>query len=339
MDFGRRKLLGILSGGWLAQACYAVVKLGVPDLLTAGPRTAGELADATGAHPVALARLLRALAAAGLLSRSDAGYALTSTGELLRSDVEGSLAANAVMHGEEVFRSFADIMHTVRTGEPAFAHVYGQPFYDYLDAHPEAAAGFHASMGDQPAPSGWADCDLSGVGSLCDVGGGNGALLADVLAAHPSMRGVLVERPDAARAARGRFTATGLAGVAGVADRVDIVESSFFDGVPAGHDAYVLARVLHNWTDEHALDILGRIHEAAAPGARLIVLEELMPDDGAGGASAVGLVDLLMLVTLEGFDRTATQYGDLLDKGGFAVTAVHPGRSVAAGGAIEAVRR
>jgi hypothetical protein len=333
MDFGRRKLLGILSGSWLAQACYATVKLGVPDLLAAGPRTADELAAATGAHPVALARLLRALAAAGLLSRSGAAYGLTATGELLRTDVAGSLAANAVLHGEEVLRSFADIMHTVQTGEPAFAHVHGMPFYDYLDSHPQAAAGFHASMGDQPAPSGWADCDLSGVGSVCDDGGGNGALLSDMLAAHPDMRGTLLERPDAARAARDRFVASG------VADRVTVVEGSFFDGVPAGHEAYVLARVLHNWTDEHALDILARVHAGAPPGARLIVLEEIMPDDDEAATPTPAMVDLLMLVTLEGFDRTAAQYRNLLDKGGFAVTAVHPGRSVAAGGAIEAVRR
>jgi hypothetical protein len=331
MDFARRKLLGMLSGSWLAQACYAIVTLGIPDLLAGGPRTAEDLAAATGAEPRVLARLLRALAAAGVFKQIPTqGYALTSVGDLLRSDVDGSAATIALMHGDQVYRAFGDIMHTVRTGEPAFAHVYGLPFYDYLDANPAAAAIFNASMGDQPVPAGFGECDLTGIGHLVDVGGGNGSLLAEVLARHPAMHGTLVERADAAAAARSRFAAADLDG------RTTVVESDFFAGVPSGADAYVLARILHNWNDGHALDILARIHSAAAPGTRLYVLEELMPDDPVA-APAAGMVDLLMLVTLEGFDRTAAEYAALLDKAGFTVTAVH-GDADPRGGAIVAVR-
>ncbi len=332
MDFARRKLLGILSGSWLAQACYAAVKLGVPDLLAPGPQTLDHLTAATGAHPRTLHRLLRALAAAGILQQtSGPTYALTKVGDLLRTDTDGSAAPIALMHGEEVFHAFGDIMHTVRTGEPAFSHVYGAPFYTYLDAHPEAAATFNASMGDQPAPAGFGDCDLTGVTSIVDVGGGNGALLAEILTARPDMRGTLVDRPDAVRAARDRLTAADLI------DRVNLVEGDFFAPLPTGADAYVLARVLHNWNDEHALDILTCVHTAMSPGGRLYVLEEILPDD-VDEAPPAAMIDLLMLVTLEGFDRTASEYRQLLDKAGFRVTAVHPGATVAAGGAIEASR-
>lgn len=331
MDFARRKLLGLLSGAWLAQACYAVVTLGVPDLLADGPRTADELAVATGAQPRVLARLLRALAAAGVFKQTPGpAYALSPVGDLLRSDVDGSAALVALMHGDQVNRSFAEIMHTVRTGEPAFTHVYGMPFYDYLDAHPEAAATFNASMGDQPAPAGFTECDLIGVRHLVDVGGGNGALLCDTLVRYPQMHGTLLERADAVAAARTRVDAAGLT------DRITLVEGSFFAAVPGGADAYVLGRVLHNWNDEHALDILARVYAAAAPGARLFVLEEVLPDDDAT-APAAGMVDLLMLVTLEGFDRTAAEYTALLVKSGFTVTTVYGGEG-ARGGAIEAVR-
>jgi hypothetical protein len=322
MDFARRKLLGMLSGSWLAQACYAVVALGVPDLLAAGPRTADDLAAATGAQPRVLARLMRALAAAGVFKQTPTmEYELTSVGTLLRSDVDASVAPVALMHGDQVFRAFADIMHTVRTGEPAFAHVYGLPFYDYLDAHPDAAAIFNASMGDQPTPTGFTDVDLTSVRHLVDIGGGNGALLDDVLARYPQMNGTLVERADAIAAAADRFDASG------ATERVTLVEGDFFAGVPAGADAYVLSRVLHNWNDEHVLDILAQVYFSAEPGARLYVLEEILPDD----SPAAGMVDLLMLVTLEGFDRTGVEYSALLVKAGFTVTSVHDS-------AIEAVR-
>jgi len=130
VDFARRKLLGLLSATWVAQACYAVVKVGAIDQLAGGPRTAADLAAATGAHPRVLHRLLRALAAAGVLKQTAGStYELTSVGELLRADADGSGALMALMHGEEVFRAFADIMHTVDTGEPAFVKTFGMPFY------------------------------------------------------------------------------------------------------------------------------------------------------------------------------------------------------------------
>jgi hypothetical protein len=327
--FARRKLLGILSGGWLAQACYAVVKLGVPDLLAAGPRTAADLAAATGAQPRVLHRLLRALAAAGVLRQTaPRTYALSGVGELLRSDAPGSAHLVALMHGEEVFRAFAEIMHTVRTGAPAFEKVYGRSFYDYLDEHPEAARTFNESMGDQPVPPALSTCDFTGVGRLVDVGGGNGTLLAEVLTANPRMRGTLVDRPDAIRAAGARLAATGLA------DRVDLVVGDFFAGVPDGGDVYVLARVLHNWSDHRAAGILSAVRTAMRPSARLVLLEDFLPEEGT--APDTGLVDLLMLVTLEGFDRTEAEYRDLLSRAGFEVLAARraPGHPVS--GVLEA---
>jgi hypothetical protein len=313
-SFARRKLLGILAGTWLAQAVYAVVKLGVPDLLAAGPRDAADLAAQTGADPLALYRLLRALSLSGLLDQPVPGtFALNASSELLRADVPGSVRQNALMQGEEVFASFAEILYSVRTGRPAFEKVHGRGFYEYLDANPEAARIFNESMGDQPVPDGVTARDWSGVSTVVDVGGGNGGLLAAVLADRPHLRGVLLERPEALEHARER-----LAG-AGVAERVELVGGDFFSGVPAGGDVYVLARVLHNWDDDGAARILRRVRDAVPDGGRLLVVEELMPLAGGPGAGARGMVDLLMLVTQEGHDRTAAEYGDLLSANGFAV--------------------
>lgn len=333
--FARRKLLGIVSGGVLAQCCYALARLGVPDLLAEGPRSVSELAAASGADPRVLHRMLRALSTLGLFRRTGPQtYSLTSVSELLRSETPGSLRHTAIMHGEQVHRALGEIMHTVRTGEPAFDRAHGESFYTYLAGEPDAAETFAEAMGSERVPAVLGDCDLTGVGTLVDVGGGDGGLVSEFLTNHPTARAVLIDLPDAVRAARSRLTE------AGVADRVDLVEGSFFDHVPAGGDVYVLARVLHNWTDDNAAALLARVHDAMAPGSRLIILEELLPEEDAeGGSAAAGMVDLLMLIMLEGCDRTETDYRTLLAKAGFDVVAVRPATGAAKESALEAVRR
>ncbi|HEX2131379.1 MAG TPA: methyltransferase [Actinophytocola sp.] len=330
--FARRRLLGILSGSWVAQCCYAVAKLGVPDLLADGPRTVSDLAERSGADPDALARLLRGMASIGLFRRTaPMTYALTSVTECLRSDVPGSLRDMAVLDGEEVFRSFADIAHTMRTGRPAFDLIYGEPFYDYLNDNHGVAATFAAAMNANQVPESLASCDLSGVDTLVDVGGGSGGLLAEVLAARPATRGVLLELPEAVRQAGKKLAEAGLAG------RVELVEGSFFDTVPPGGDTYVLARVLHNWADENARLILRRVRAAMTPGTRLVVFEQLVPAEDSDPDAASGMVDLLMLVLLEGHDRTEEHYRGLLADAGFAIETVHHGTGPSSDSALVAV--
>jgi SAM-dependent methyltransferase len=329
-DLARRRMLGVLAGSWLAQGCYALARLGIADAIGDGVADVADVARATGVDPVALRRLLRALALAGLLKQPEPGrFALTSSSMLLRSDVNGSVHANALMQGDEVFRSFSEITHTLVTGEPAFQKVYGTPFYRYLEDHPRAAAAFYQSMGAESAPAGLAGCEFSDGDTVVDVGGGNGVVLEELLSAHPRITGVLVDLPEAVRAARARLEP--------FASRVSFVEADFFaDELPAGADAYVLCRVLHNWRDENAAGLLSRVRRAMAPGARLIVAEEFLPEDGAGGAGA-GLVDLLMLVTLEGRDRTADEYRALATSSGFRVTGVRRSGQGDVTGVLEAV--
>lgn len=330
--FARRKLLGILSGSWVAQACYAVAKLGLPDAMAAGPRPVAELAAECGADPAALNRLMRAMVSMGLFRQTaPRTYALTSVTELLRSDVPASLRQMAVLDGEEVFGSFAEIMHTVRTGAPAFEAIHGEPFYAYLAGRPELAATFAEAMSGAQVAVALALCDLSGSELLVDVGGGSGGLLAAALARYPALRGVLLEQPEAVRQAK-----TTVAD-AGVEDRAELVEGDFFAGVPAGGDTYVLARVLHNWTDERAGQILSRVREAMAPAGRLIVLEQLQPDADTEPGPGQGIVDLLMLVLLEGHDRTQADYARLLERAGFTLRTVRHGAGPHADSMLEAV--
>ncbi|MFE9427618.1 methyltransferase [Kitasatospora sp. NPDC006697] len=341
----RVAMFGVLTGGWTAQCCYALARLGVPDLLAAGPRPVAELAAAAGADPHALRRVLGVLAAAGLFTEEPGDrYGLTPTTRLLCTDTTRSSSVAATLFGEEVYQSFGEILHTLRTGRPAFEKVHGAPFYSYLEEHPESAAAFAAAMGSASVPTALAGCDLTGLGTLVDVGGGEGGLLARVLGRHPQARGVLVELPKSVAQARAKLAA------AGVADRVEFAPGSFFDPLPAGGDVYTLTRVLHNWDDEQALAILRRVREAIPEHGRLLVFERLEEEPGtaaeppsserAAQAAFQGrLIDLLMLLTLDGRDRTEAEYRTLLTTAGFEVRAVRsaPLRSARAESLIEAV--
>lgn len=332
-EYFRKRLLGVLCATWTAQACSVFTMLGLPDRMAAGAQTTAELAAAAQVDRVALQRLLAALADAGVLRQVAADrFELSQTGEYLRSEVPGSARATALLYGAEVYRCFDGLLDTVRTGRPAFNDRFGQPFYEYLSANPEFAALFNGAMSAAPEPPPPAADVFAGARVVVDVGGGDGGLLAEALGSRPELRGVLVELPEAAARARDR-----LAG-AGVLGRVRIEPGSFFDHVPGDGDLYVLRRVLHNWNDENVRRALARVRAAMPDEARLLVLEELLPaapdassaSAGAWAAPRNRIVDLLMLVLMEGHDRTADEYTALLSDSGFAVKSVTTG-------AIEAV--
>lgn len=337
----RRAMFSILTAGWIAQACYAVAKLGVPDALAGGARDVDALAESVGADVNALRRTLRALAAAGLFREPAAGtFELTATGRLLCSETRGSSRLAAIMFGEEVHEAFGQILYTLRTGRPAFEEIYGEPFYDYLRERPQTAAMFATAMGSAAVPIVLSRCDFGRPGAVVDVGGGDGGLLARVLTRYREARGVLVELPDAIEKARARLAASGHA------DRIEFAAASFFDpgAIPSGADVYTLSRVLHNWNDDAAVRILRHVREAAPPQARLFVFEYLVADTSdaevaSDAGSALNAIDLLMLVMLEGYERSAEQYRALLARAGFEVRAVHapPLPATRTESAIEAV--
>ena len=296
---------------WLSQALYVVAKLGVADELVDGARPVAEIARATGAHADTLYRFLRALASVGVFEEPTSGvFALAPASEQLCSDRRDSMRAVVLMHGEQTFRAWANVMHTVATGQPAFDDVYGTSFYAYLADHPDAERIFNAAMGVSGQPPLVVDAlDFSSARTIVDVGGGSGALLARVLERDEQLAGILLDLPDAVR---------GLREVAGdrVADRIAGIPGSFFDEIPAG-DSYVLSRVLHNWGDEQARAILGRIRAVIPAGGRLYILDRLVPD--VKGPHPAKISDLVMLVVLGGRDRTLPEYSALLESAGFAI--------------------
>ncbi|GLZ42017.1 methyltransferase [Actinokineospora sp. NBRC 105648] len=302
--------LHLMGGPWISQSIHVAAALGIADHLADAPVGIAELARATGAHEGALYRFCRALAGLGVLAaHPDRAFGLTDLGRTLRTDEPRTLRWGVMLHGGETFRAWGDVLHTVRTGEPAFDHVFGEPFFEYLATHPEYNEIFNRTMGvtDRP-PEVLAEFDFSDARVVADIGGGIGTLIAQVLVEHPHLSGVLQDLPAGVEEAPAH-----LAG-AGVADRCEVIGASFFDSVPQGADVYVVSRVLHNWDDDRAVELLTAVRKAMAPGGRVLVVDHLLPDES--GFHPAMLADLHMLVVLGGQDRTERELHGLLERSG-----------------------
>jgi 2-polyprenyl-6-methoxyphenol hydroxylase-like FAD-dependent oxidoreductase len=308
-----------LRGYRVTQMLHVVAKLGVADHLADGSRTAAELAACVGADGDALARLLSALVDLGVFTVDESGrFALTDDGRRLRSDVPGSVRAAATLYGEPFWwNAWGGLFDGVRTGRTPFAAVHGVDLFGYLAAHPDASRLFDGAMqlmtSEQSAALVGA-CDFASTRTLCDVGGGRGALVSAVLEAHANVSAILFDRPVALAGAR-----KALAGFL-ESERCHLVEGDFFHAVPGGADTYVLKDVLHDWNDERSLAILKQVRAAMAPSARLLVIERVLPPTHL--PSPGRLVDISMLVLTGGRERDEAGYRRLLTAAGLSVRRV-----------------
>jgi hypothetical protein len=294
------EMLGLLSGYWYAQAVYVMAELGLADRLAGGPRTAEALAADTGCHADALFRFLRALASAGLLDEvAPRTFASTPLGDTLRSDRPDSLRALARLGGHPLhWQAWGQLLHTVRTGHTAFDAAHGQPFFEALALDLPLNEALHASlnrMADVDAEVAEA-VELDRFARFVDVGGGTGTLARAIAARRPPASVVLFDQAHVLALAT---PAPGVTRHAG----------SFFDGVPAGGDAYLLKFVLHDWDDDRAAVILRNCRAAVADGGRVLVVEVVVPDDAA--PSIAKTHDVNMLVLTGGRERTLGEYRDL----------------------------
>jgi hypothetical protein len=311
----------LANGHQVAQAIHVAAVLGIADLLADGPRTSDDLADATGAHPGALYRLLRALAGVGVFrEEADRRFALTDLGACLRADAPEPGGSWAAFVGEPYqWQAWGALLHSVRTGENAFRHVHGVDSWTYRAHHPDLSAGFDRAMTDlsrQVSTAVLAAYDFGRFKQVVDVGGGNGAFLAAILAKYPGMHGVLFDQPHVVRGAGPTLTA------AGVADRCEIVGGSFFEAVPAGGDAYVLKAILHDWEDAPAAQILRTCRAAMVDGTALLVVEREL--GGPNENPDAKFSDLNMLVGPMGQERTPDEYAALFAAAGFRFVGFTP---------------
>jgi SAM-dependent methyltransferase len=313
-----RELLELIDASWVTQACYVTARLGIADLLAAGPRTAEDLAAATGTHAPALRRLLSALGSADICrQRDDGSFEMTRLGSLLRTDAPHSMRAWTLQWGGSAWRVWANLLHSVRTGDSARSLITGDTGFAHLERDADAAQTFNQAMVDLTrlaAPDIAQAYDFAGL-HVMDVGGGYGELLAQILSTHPTARGTLFDRPHAIAGARENFSGRGLAG------RCEFVAGDFFTSVPTAADVYLLKTVIHDWPDEQARAILRNCAGALAPGARLLIIERLMPQrlDPSLENRGLARADLHMLVALGARERTFVEMQTLLQSAGLQV--------------------
>ena len=326
------QVVQMFAGSWVAVALYTAAKLGIADQLAGGGKSAIELAPVMNAHAPALHRFMRTLAGLGILTEGEGKrFALTPLGQALQTGAPGAARSTLLAFGGVAFsRTWEEIFYSLETGKPGFDKAWGMPIFDYFAQHPEAASLFSEAMvgfhGSEP-PTVAEAYDFSGMQTVVDVGGATGNMLAALLSRHAGLRGVLYDLPHVVRDAPALLKARG------VESRVTIEPGSFFERVPSGGDAYVMSHIIHDWSEEQCLTILGNCRRAIGPDGRLLIVETVLPE---GDTPHQGkLQDLVMLVFPGGQERTEAEYADLLGKADFRLRRVVPTTSVVS--VVEAV--
>lgn len=291
---------------------HVVATLRIADHIATGTDEINELAKAANCDADYLARVLRHLIGKGLFAESAPGRFALNDAACQLLEPGWQLGLNLDGFGGRMAYAWGTLLKAVRTGAPAYAELFGRPYWEDLDAHPEIAAEFDAMMGPAghgtPDPEILLDGDWESVRTVVDVGGGTGALLAEILRAHPNVQGILVDFPKTVARAAQTFTA------AGVADRVEIIGQSFFDPLPAGADLYVLSKVLNDWPDRETVAILKRYAEAAQAKGRIVISGGVSPDDVPASLS-------IETVLLGGKTNTLAEFRELAREAGLEVIA------------------
>jgi len=322
-------LLRLVFGAQAAQVVYVAAKLGLADLLKDGPLAATVLATASDVDAAILRRILRSLVSLGVCTEAAGDrFALTDMGQYLRTDRPDSVHPRAILNTEVLQPLWGELLHTVRTGESGAARVLGMPLFEYLGVHPAIGALFDRTMASYaryrvgPAVAAY---DFGQFDTIVDVGGGNGALLIEILRAYDRPRGIVFDLPAVAERARQHIAAAELT------DRCAVAGGSALELVPGGGDAYILSNFLINMDDERAAQILRHCREAMADEGRVLLIEPVMP---AGGELTdpykswdTTTIDLTML-SIDGAGgwrvRTAEEFRALLEAGGLTLTAIIP---------------
>jgi hypothetical protein len=309
----------------VSRAVHVAAKMGVPDVLGSGAKTFSEIAETTGTEADRMRRLLRMLASVDVVRDLGEGrFELTPVGDCLRVDAPRSVRAVALLNSEVFWPAVDSLADCIRTGKNAFQIQHGlDGAFAYLAQHPELAAVFDNAMSAFSTLTGPAlamGYDFANVGRVVDVGGGHGKVLASILKAHPHLRGTLLDMPSVVEGA------PALLAREGVADRCEVVGGDMFTAVPAGGNVYLLSHVIHDWEDAPATQVLQACRRAMAPEARLVIVDQVLPERVEPNSAAASglLLDLTMMVMLAGRERTASEFRALLAAAGLRLERVIP---------------
>ncbi len=317
-------LLDLIAGHRVTAVIHVAARLGIADLLLEGPKTAVELSRLTDTHNRSLLRLMRALVALAICTEgADGSFNLTKVGTYLAAKSERSLKAWVLLEGEMLQPGWTGLIESIRTGKTTGELAgLGQEQFEVIAKTKNAGLFNEAmvSMTRMEVPAVLAAYDFSGISTLMDVGGGLGQLMSAILTKYPTMCGMVFDLPHCADGARKNLSH------AGVIDRCEFIAGSFFESVPTGADAIIMKSIIHDWNDERCVRILENCHRVLTPGARLMLIDRVMPeklDPGAGDRFVV-LDDLNMLRGPGGCERTPGEFRALLAQGGFTMRRIVP---------------
>jgi len=319
-DPSRAVLLRARDGLILHQALYAAAQLGVADHLDSGWRSAADVARELKVNEGALYRVLRLLASQGIFEENDVRcFKNNQVSKFLRADVPGSVRPLLLFWGSDFhYPCFGKILHSIQTGESSRTLLSGTDGFEHLRQNPEQARLFDdamTTMSELVAPAIASAYDFAAWESLMDVGGGNGILLAQILRAHPSLRGVLADQEHVLTRARQRGYLDG-----DLKGRASMLPCNFFEKIPTGCKAYLMKSVIHDWDEEQARIILANCRKAIPDDGVLLLVEwdllaENVPSNGK-------FIDIVMLVLTGGCERSADEYRKLLASAGFRLNKV-----------------
>jgi hypothetical protein len=310
------QLARLVSGYWYTQTIYVATKLGIAEHLKDGPKSAHELAQATGTNPRALYRLLRALASISIFAEEEGKFSLTPLAECL---LDPSAKAMATMRGDFQYRAWGELLYSVQTGASAFEKVYGKPVFDFLSENPEPGKLFDQAMtGVHGRETGamLEAYDFTGIKTLADIGGGNGSVITAILKKYPAMQGIIFDLSGVMERTKANLKVAGLEG------RCRIVPGNFFQAVPPGADAYLMRHIIHDWDDDKSLAILRNCRQAMDKGDKLLVVEGVVPPGNEPSVSK--FFDLAMMVSPGGMERTEDEYRQMFEAGGFRLKRIVP---------------
>ncbi|OKH96627.1 methyltransferase [Streptomyces uncialis] len=355
----RELIVRLAFGSMAAQTMRAAERLRVVELIGDRRRPAADVAAEAGAEPQPMARLLRALASLGLLREHASGsYSVTPAGALLDPNRPDSLSSFVRMFTEPTMtRAWEHLDDSVRTGRTSFDTVFGTDFFSHVARHPEVSADFNAAMGQASRDTAAAlphAYDFGRFTRVTDVGGGDGTLLAAVLAAHPGLTGVVLDTAEGLAEAPGTLERQGLT------ERCALTTGDFFRAVPAGSDVYLMKSVLHDWADDQVVTILSHCRAVLPPGGVVLIVDPVLPETpgtptgtGTGSGTPTGgeadpevnlsaggvtyLTDLNMLVNVGGRERTRRDFEDVCRRAGLTLTSITPLTGAAPFSLIEAV--
>ena len=308
------QLMNFIVGKWISKPIYAAAELGIADMLTEGPKTIQELAQLSQSHAPFLYRMMRALASVGIFSEvEEKRFGLTPMADLLKTGAMRSIAL--MFNSDWSDKAWGCFMDSIKTGCTAFEKAHGASVSDWLVENPYAAEVFNEANAVKSASSSRAIVDaydFSGINTLTDVGGGLGVLMAEILIANPLMNGIVADIPSVVCKTNEIIKSRG------IEERCKTVECNFFENIPSGSDAYLMSNILHDWSNEQCHIILNNCYRAMKSKSKLLIIEMVIPPGNQ--PTIAKLLDLEMLVTTGGCERTEDEFTKLLESSGFQLS-------------------